>query len=160
MSADLMIAMHPDTIPYVKFAFVRNPWDKLVSIYHDFTKRRYDQYSGNVKCDQPLLHEFQSFEDFCLKLEDSVWIHDVFFKPQITFVTLPGGKVIDYIGKFERLQDDFRTFCLVHGLATASLGHLNKGNYSHGYRKFYTSASRSAVEHIYRADIEAFDYEF
>lgn len=36
------------------FAFVRNPWSKLVSVYNDFTLRRGCQYSGKITMDEPL----------------------------------------------------------------------------------------------------------
>ena len=38
MSIETVLSKHPDKRDYFKFAFVRNPWDRIVSCYHDFTQ--------------------------------------------------------------------------------------------------------------------------
>lgn len=161
MSAQEAVNRHPEIADYFKFAFVRNPWSKLVSVYHDFTMQRGHQYSAKKKMDKPLLHEFNDFEDLCLRLKDSEWRDNVFFRPQSTFVTMDNGEVIDYVGKFEDLDDHFREACEMIGYPIRSaLPMYHVGKYNHDYRKHYSSESREAVRQFYQEDLELFDYEF
>lgn len=159
MSAELMVALHPETKDYFKFAFVRNPWDKFVSVYHDFVNRRKTEYSGLLSTSTPLLSEFKDFEDCCRNIRSSPWFHNVFFKPQLSFMSFAIGEV-DFVGKFETLQQDFDSVCRMHGLPTKPLRHLNSGSYNHGYRKYYTEETADIIRDLYREDIKAFNYEF
>ncbi len=146
---------------YFKFAFVRNPWSKLVSIYHDFTLRRGCQYSGLVWHDKPLLSEFKDFEDFCRGLGQSHWFGDVFFRPQSVFVTNPDGSIaMDYVGRFEQLDEDFEQICSAIGVSYHRLEEANKGQYDKGYREYYTDETRAIIGELYREDVERFGYEF
>lgn len=150
----------PELSDYYKFAFIRNPWSKLVSVYHDFTLRRGKQYSGLVTMDEPLLSEFEDFEDFCLRLGESHWFTDVFFRPQASFVYDNTDKPIDYIGRFESINIDFKHICREFGMPVVDLGHENRGKYLADYRSYYTDDSSEAVRRLYEEDIRRFGYEF
>lgn len=162
LAADIMVAAYPYTIDFKMMSFVRNPWDKLVSIYHDFTKRRINAYSGHITAPTPLLGEFDSFEDMCMNLGSSPWFHDVFFRPQVSFLTVPGHGLskMTFVGRFENLDEDLNKACSMFGLPVKDLSKHNIGNYDHGYRKYYTPETREIIGNLYKQDIEAFDYEF
>jgi hypothetical protein len=147
---------------YFKFAFVRNPWSKLVSIYHDFTLRRGKQYSGLVWMKEPLLSEFKDFEDFCRGLSASPWLQDVFFRPQSMFVTdVNGDSAVDFVGRFESLEDDFTQVCKILEIPLKKeLAFANKGKYTKDYREYYNDETRKIVGEIYREDVKRFGYEF
>jgi chondroitin 4-sulfotransferase 11 len=159
MSAELMVAMYSQTVDYFKFAFVRNPWDKFVSVYHDFTNTRGREYSGHLTTHFSLLSEFKDFEDCCRNIKHSPWRHNVFFKPQVSFLHFVVGSV-DFVGKFECLQEDFDRVCGIVGLPQKPLKHLNNGQYHHGYRKYYTAETAALVEELYAEDVREFGYEF
>ena len=160
MGVRTLLEKYPVSKDYFKFAFVRNPWSKLVSTYMDFTLRRKNQYSEFVIHDKPLLSEFENFEDFCLRLKDSVWIKDIFFIPQIDLVTTEEGIPINFIGKFENMNNDFKVVCNKLNLGYRPLTHANKGLYNKDYRTYYSNKAKLAIEELYRDDIEIFNYEF
>lgn len=145
---------------YFKFAFVRNPWDRLYSLYHDFTKKRITQYSQLVKHDKPLLSEFEDFNDMCLRLHESSWRNDVFFKSQ--FNQLGDGKklLMDQVGRFETLQSDFNCICERIGLRDVPLLHMNQGQCARSYAEHYSTEAIEAVRELYQDDVEHFGYEF
>jgi len=151
---------HPEIADYFKFGFVRNPWSKMVSIYHDFTLRRKNQYSRLKQFDRPLLSEFSDFHDFCIRLRETPWTKNVFFRPQLDFVTVD-GKLIDFVGRFENLTADLDRACGMVGIHRRGLGHYNVAPYQNrDYRAHYNDASRIAVAELYALDIEAFEYAF
>ena len=153
--------LDPVLIDYFKFAFVRNPWSKLVSMYHDFTLRRGQQYSGLVWHEKPLLSEFEDFDDFCYGLADSPWLQDVFFRPQFMFVTDEHNQdAVDFVGRVENLDIDFATVCAMLDISYKTLGVANKGQYTKEYREYYTKRTAVIIGDIYAEDVKRFNYEF
>jgi chondroitin 4-sulfotransferase 11 len=145
---------------YFKFAFVRNPWARLLSLYNDFTIKRIYQYSGLIKHDKPLFSEFENFNDFCIKLHNSPWLQNVFLKTQTELLSINGELKMDFVGRFERLQEDFDIICKTIKIETKLLK-LNVGEYDNtNYRVHYTDEAKNAIEKLYKSDIEMFNYEF
>lgn len=149
------------------FAFVRNPWDRLLSCY--LSKLHPD------KMDDPVLrngvepefwkygdtfHAEMSFEDFvrataAIPDEEA----DIHFGSQYRHVTDPDGNVVvDFLGRFESLADDFKHVCEKIGLP-ASLPHLLKTEHDH-YRAHYSPEMRRLVQDRWARDAELFGYRF
>tara|TARA_B100000676_G_C17886111_1_gene736576 strand:- start:157 stop:717 length:561 start_codon:yes stop_codon:yes gene_type:complete len=130
---------------YFKFAFVRNPWDREVSRYH-FIQRYKDPKNALVKFCQT------SFREYILAVID----RDV-----ISYDTLKinGEYALDFIGKFENLQQDFNIVCNEIGIQQQSLPHIQKSTHKH-YTEYYDDETRETVAQKYAEDIEYFDYKF
>lgn len=143
---------------YFKFAFVRNPWSRLVSMY------KYFGYNEKI--------DFNSFVQDAFKnriFNKENW----FVGPQSDFVYSRDGELlVDYLGRFEDLQDGFDLACERIGVPPTKLQHINKSQSSgrvHGikeirsfsqYQEYYDKESIDCVAHLYRKDIESFKYEF
>lgn len=65
---------------------------------------------------------------------------------------------MDFIGKFEHLDSDFK-FVSEHLGLCANLPKLRIGSGS-DYRQYYTDHMVDIVSDIYREDIKYFDYQF
>jgi hypothetical protein len=65
---------------------------------------------------------------------------------------------VDYIGKYENLQDDFDEICRQIGI-NASLTHKNKSKHK-DYREYYNDYTRNLIEEAFKEDIEMFGYSF
>jgi len=70
-----------------------------------------------------------------------------------------GECMVDFIGRFERLQDDFDKICDRVDIPRSKLPHKNKTDHGH-YSEYYDSESREIVERKFRKDIAEFGYEF
>ncbi|MDR3456732.1 MAG: sulfotransferase family 2 domain-containing protein [Verrucomicrobiae bacterium] len=129
-----------------KFAFVRNPWDRLVS--------RYAQLLRNPK--EPARHSGRAeagFEEFVR------WEIQRNKSHQYTYVCdAKGNLIVDFIGHFERLEEEFTRICEHLGIS-ATLTKTNTSKHD-SYVKYYTPATRQLVAEHYRRDIELFGYEF
>ena len=133
---------------YFKFGFVRNPWDRAVSLY-------------NRKEGVQLKHKI-SFADFARwhDYATDTCIHPTRKKYQLDFFTNSAGELlVDFIGKFENLQEDFSSICDKIGIPRQELPHENKTNHKH-YTEYYDDETREIVAQKYAKDIEYFGYEF
>ncbi|MBU2972632.1 sulfotransferase family protein [Pseudoalteromonas sp. C2R02] len=151
-----------------KFAFVRNPWDRLVS---EYSYRKYP-------C---------SFKDFVFKFFPTA--HNDDYKkgfdgyrhviPQTDFVCDENGQVIvDFIGRFENLKCDFLSVSKNIIGEPIDLPFKNKSEYKSTinkrltylgfnkpdnkkhYSEFYDQETKDYVAKLYEKDIALFDYQF
>jgi hypothetical protein len=78
-------------------------------------------------------------------------------KTQVAFINtaLP----MDFMGKFENLQEDFNFVCDSLGINRQELPIKNKSNRKH-YIEYYDDETRETVGAHYAEDIERFGYQF
>ena len=128
-----------------KFAFVRNPWDWQVSLYHYMKQNR--------KHPQHALIRNMTFDEYI------TWRVTKDKHLQKEFVTDGEGTIIvDFVGRFERLEEDFDQICQRIGIRP-SLPHRNRSRHD-DYRSCYTDTTRELIAEHFRPDIELFDYSF
>ena len=79
---------------------------------------------------------------------------------QYDWLVSQNGKLeIDFVARFENLQEDFRTICEKINIDPISLPHRNKTE-KLDYRQFYTDETYSLVKANYKKDIDYFKYKF
>ncbi|KEA65212.1 alpha-2,3-sialyltransferase [Marinobacterium lacunae] len=142
---------------YYKFAFVRNPWDRLYSAYH------YLRNGGVGKDDRvwtEALQRFADFNDFVNRWvdEDNIGLQ-LHFMPQSRFLKDARGMIsLDFIGRFESLEQDYNT--ILEQVGGAPMPKINVTRNSGRYIDAYSPRSREIVARVYRRDIELLGYEF
>jgi hypothetical protein len=137
-----------------KFAFVRNPWDLQVSSYHHIRRER-----------PHLLNADESFEAFLHRKLDTSreWQYhiDTSITPQTDYlVDLNGNLIVDFIGHYETLQQDFDHCCQRIGVPGIELPHRRKAEDRLVYREYYTPDTQALVSRAFARDIEMLGYEF
>ena len=82
-------------------------------------------------------------------------------RSQHTFVTDGEGKIgVDFLGRLERLAEDFRFVRERVGLPRAELLRLQKARGAARYTDFYDEETRRIAGERFRQDVEIFGYEF
>ena len=138
-----------------KFAFVRNPWDLQVSSFHHIRRER-PQYLGG--------HE--TFEDFLRWKLDPERPYQYHIDTSITLQTdylidLSGTVVVDFIGRYERLNEDFATVCERIGIRDPALPHERQArDRKRDYRSYYSDETAELVARHFARDIRMLDYRF
>lgn len=152
-----------DFLSLFKFSFVRNPWARLVS---EYLYRKYNM-------------QF-SFKEFVMGgfPEPSLSNDYRHIMPQSDFLyDQEDSLLVDFVGKFERLQSDFDLVCQKIGIENSTLPHVNSTKATKPkkimglfpakdqkkkphYTEYYDVETKEAVAEIYKRDIELFDYKF
>lgn len=138
-----------------KFAFVRNPWDLQVSSFHHIRRER-PHYLGG--------HEtFADFLRWKLDPERPYQYHiDTSITPQTDYlIDLRGRIIVDYIGRYEHLHQDFATVCERIGIRAPALPHERQAkDRQRDYRHYYDDATAELVARHFARDIELLGYGF
>jgi hypothetical protein len=140
---------------YFKFTFVRNPFDRFVSTYFYFKKYGRDG-RGDVKMGD-VVNRFNFFKDFVInfdKIPETEWCYP-HWKQQMHWI----HKDIDFVGRFENLQQDFNTICDKIGIPRQQLPHKLKSKHKH-YTEYYDDETKQIVAEKYAKDIDYFGYKF
>ena len=138
-----------------KFAFVRNPWDLQVSSFHHIRRERPHLMNG--------ITDFEEFLRWKLDPDRPYQFHlDTSIEQQIDYlVDLEGEIIVDYIGRYESLEDDFQFICERIGVPHLTLPHKRKASdRADDYRSYYSDQTAALVSEHFRRDIEAFGYSF
>lgn len=143
---------------YTSAAFVRNPWDRLVSWYAMIAQSDRDLKMHHYVHDNS--HDFPSFVRNC-----TATIHDhdgekSFTRNQVDYlVDADGRMLVDFVGRFETLDHDATRLFRSIGLLDARLPHVNATTHGH-YSASYTDDLADVVARRFTRDIEHFGYEF
>lgn len=143
---------------YFKFAFVRNPWDRLYSAFSYLKGGGWND--DDRQWSERHLAGIDDFNDFVLHWlsEDKLETH-IHFWPQSDFICDRKGKpIIDYLAYFETIAEDFQVIASRIGCAQ-ELTHTNASRRL-GYQEVYSPESIEKVAQLYKADIENFGYQF
>lgn len=135
-----------------KFAFVRNPWDRLVSRHAYLLRKTEHGRSREV-------NELGGFDAY-LRWELARTGKRGGMRHQADYVLGPEGNlIVDFIGYYERLEDDFGEICRRIGVP-ASLPPPKARAPRQDYRSLYTDETRELVARAYARDVELFGYSF
>jgi hypothetical protein len=130
-----------------KFAFIRNPWDWQVSLYHYILQdQKHPQHA--------LLKSLGSFSQYLR------WRVTEPLETQKSYITdLDGRVLVNFVGRFERLTEDFQHVGQVLNLKHMHLPHIN-ASVHRPYQSYYDGPTCRLVEEYFQEDIETFGYTF
>jgi len=153
---------------YFKFVFVRNPWDREVSLYNYRIKTIEVFKKMGYKKLTPMQKSFFDFNKKFVKnhptfesaIQSYVGKENIFHSPMHKWTHDKNlNQVVDFIGKLENINQDFHNICFLNGLPQKRLKKTNQTKHDH-YSSYYTDETREIVENLYKKDIELFDYHF
>jgi len=141
---------------YFRFAFMRNPWDWLVSL---FSYARQSSALENSREPETVrwsqrMREFKNFKEFAL-------CEPMLPEPQHLWITEPHDAkqiIVDQVFYFERLREDFDFLKKRIGV-DGKLPHIEPSVHAH-YSKYYDDELAEKIGQRYQIDIDLLGYEF
>lgn len=156
---------------YFIFTFVRNPWDRAVSDWlwfkHNVSGSRMDFSESTLRDYLLCTNKFAGLKDFNNRERETYRSDHAF--GQHHFMMKEDGSMfdVDYIGKFENLQQDWNDLMSVLSdkykrKIDLVLPHNNmsKSTDKKHYTHYYDDETIQLVRDRYANDIELFDYEY
>jgi hypothetical protein len=129
-----------------KFAFVRNPWDLLVSYWH-YLRHNPGHHRRRIARRLPDFAAYVGYEIRRGRISQSRLLCD-----------RRGRLLVDFVGRYESLPTDFVRICRRVGIE-ATLPRVNAGSRG-DYRDYYTPALAARVAEAFATDVERFGYAF
>lgn len=132
-----------------RFAFVRNPYEQAASDYcwrmrmtgKKATFREYLEQYENQGSRRRLLHPGTATNWEMIAGDD--------------------GVEVDFVGRYETLESDFRNACRLAGLPALDIGRREKANSDQvEYGALYGPKEKELVRRIFARELEHFGYEF
>lgn len=137
-----------DNSKYFVIGFVRNPYDRLVSCYHNqvFKDRRFEDQGINTKS------TFKEFVDFVIDTPHNK--ADKHFRPQYKELTYNGTMLPHQIIKFENLHEGVKS--ISNRIPIGPLPHQNKTHDRMVWLEYYDDKMLRDVHHYYERDFYLF----
>lgn len=132
------------SLPF-RFAFVRDPYDRIASAILNLDWANPDTFTDFVK-KLPELHAKGLRE----AKEQQLW-------SMTRYLYFNGKREVDFLGRFENLKEDWKSVCEMIEY-NFKLPHENKSEFN-GYDKFYTPETRSIITELYSDDFNNFGYK-
>jgi hypothetical protein len=134
------------------FGFVRNPWDRVVSHYHYRVKTNQTGLGAD-----PI-----PFGEWVIRAygeRDPVYYDQPkMFQPQFLWLCDQSGReMVDFVGRFERLHEDFDEVCR-RLRVEAELPHLKKSSHRPA-RDLYSPETRALIGQLFAEDVERYGYD-
>lgn len=136
---------------YYKFAFVRNPWDRLVSCWHN--KVIDSNYFELPEEQRKQFHDFSRFIDYVAALDLAGCDHHL--RLQCRLIDLNN---IDFVGRFERFNDDFSAVCDALELPPYANDQKNVTYNRKDMTEYYSDEDYNRVGELYARDVQIFGY--
>jgi len=143
------------------FAVVRNPWERMVSLYRHRVRKLELTHEGKPR-------QTEADKDMVRRGFDNWLLHTpnegdrvLTTTAQIRWCCNADSDIITHkIFKIENLRDEYRPYMNSLGIIEHGLNNLNVGFGSKDYRVMYNDKTKAHVEKWFKADIEEFGYEF
>jgi len=160
---------------YFKFSFVRNPWDRIVSLYakqretwvdrEQKATQQFRQAELAAVLDSKELRRLGRKAERMTRLNNERLTHSLAeyceqtrIGPQLAEHDQDWSCELDFVGRFERLGEDFQTVLSHLGVAV-ELPHINGA--AHGpYRGYYDDEARDLVAERCAQDLQRWGYAF
>lgn len=136
-----------DIDQYFKFCIIRNPWDRILSLYF----HRIQLISRTIDLQEKTFNSWirRVFLDEKTK---RYWVN------QVDYISIDGKLVMDHMIRFENLQFEWTDICKKLNIQK-ELPHEYKTDHKQSHI-YYNKKSKEIIHEMFIRDIEMLDYRF
>jgi|688.fasta_scaffold200496_1 hypothetical protein len=141
------------------FAFVRNPWDLMVSNYFWWLQIASNSKHDRLSKQAEEISCLGGFEEFLNSVYGSEMIVDHYGSMADWIVDDNDQIIVKFVGKFENLENDWHHIGKIINLRDTKLFHHNNSKH-HSYQDYYNPQTKKLIENRFEWIIEQFEYKF
>ena len=144
---------------FFKFCVVRNPYERLVSEYK-YCKNYYSRFIKNINSFKEFIFELNSKFNQVLENEENNHHLISHYLPQYKFTHIDSKNSLDFIMKFENLEEDWIKLCenlKINKKLIKVDKYSSKKKYN--YLDYYDDKLKEIVYQLYEKDFLLFGYE-
>lgn len=140
---------------YFKFAFIRNPWERLLSTYF-----KQDLITKScLSFDQDFINFVYELEKKWKVINEKKHIHKSHLIPQAEIVCNDDDVLmVDFLGRFEEFQENVDK--IRERLNITKQASKINGTGHKPYQEYYNKDTVEIIRRLYHRDIRLFNYEF
>jgi len=151
------------------FSIVRNPWDRIVSGFFHYRYNVKDEWAVNLDFKYFVKNILIRYYDDPLEMyrryeklpglkwgSKGRWLH---FAPMYARICKDGEIFVDYIGKLENIDEDWKYISRQIDVEYSRLPVIGSSKRTH-YRDYYDIETKNIIYKMFREDIEIFDYKY
>ena len=145
---------------YLKICFVRNPYTRLLSLYMDKIKKKNPQLMKDLGFSR---EDAPTFPELVEAIETQTWYQANRHYRVQTENLLWGDIHYDFVGKFEFFADELNRLVEDHDVDLRGYLSVRQRHATQAEQRlygFYTDELQARVHALYRADFDAFGYDY
>ena len=141
-----------------KFCYVRNPYDRVISAYY-YLREGGRGYEIDLKY-QKIINKSRNLEDFVVNFLTKSEVQEMeHFRLQTSWIKNHKNIIdIDYIGKYENLNEDFKVISTKLGIRYKKMKRINTSKSNSKNYKNMNENLRHIIYDIYKEDFLEFGY--
>ncbi len=156
----IVLRNNPEVARYWTFGFVRNPWARYVSWWEMIQRVKGPESKAKWSERSDFIQGSAKYPDFEAFVERGPEDFSRLSRPQLSYLSTPTRRA-DFIGRTESFADDMRAVLARLDLPVPEdLPRRNRSSYAGSYRDYYTPATRDRIGELFKADVDAFVYDF
>lgn len=150
---------------YRKFCMVRNPFDRVVSLYHLHQEIMRQKVKGKnlpqkmLRYIKRMLIPLSSFQDYVMHIDPEARLS----KSLRAFICDKNGEcLVEDVLMYENMKDELPKYLDRYGIniCNGQIPHMNASISRTSYRDYYNDYTRKRVELLYDYEINRFGYLF
>ena len=148
---DCIAKLAPEIPPdFFRWCFVRHPADRLLSAYSSIKVSK-NHIAPNIKS-----MEFSQWLFWLCEDHTRLWLHMQTI-PQVDHIYIGESLGVDFIGRFERLNEDWGRVQRILNVPEKKLPHVRKSNHQ-PWREVYTNSMLKKINKLYENDYKKLGY--
>jgi len=142
------------------FTFVRNPWDRMVSLFL-YRKNAAKDIPNSMTFKQYIRNLFYYMTNMVNKKSSLFSYYGYYFSASNFISDRNGNVIVDFIGRYENRKEDIEKISSIIDCPSLGNLHLHKINKKGiHYSQFYDAETKDIISELYSKDIELFQYSF
>lgn len=158
---NIFVSRGLDWHAFKKFCVVRNPYDRVVSLYHHHQELKAAERGSMrlLRMAKELVQPTRRFKDYVMQIRPNKRLPICLQ----TFISdESGNSLVDDVLMYENLDTQLPAYLLDLGIRinASDIPHLNRTADRSSYRDYYDAEARERVSELYAYEIERFGYKF